>query len=51
MTGKKQPVKDGRRDEMVFHDNVGLRLALGNIALRHLAPLNDIRLRQVDNVQ
>ena len=32
---------------MAFHDNVGLRLALGNVALRHLAPLNDIRLRQV----
>ena len=40
-------VLHGRRDEMAFHDNVGLRLALGNVALRHLAPLNDIRLRQV----
>ena len=27
---------------MVFHDNVGLRLALGNITLRHLAALDNI---------
>ena len=36
-----------RRDEMVFHDNVGLRLTLGNVALRHLAPLDDVRVGKV----
>ena len=36
-----------RRDKMVFENDVGLFLAHSDVALRHLAPLDDVRVGKV----